>query len=57
MYTVLNIYNRYASGHEKNWLPQNQESQDTKQSNTEIREMDLMKDIIYELECSLNNEY
>ena len=57
MYNATNIYNRYASCNEKNWQTQNQEPQDIKQSNNEIREMDLMKDIIYELECSLNNEY
>ena len=36
---------------------QNTESKEIKQSSTNTREIDLMKEIIFDTECRLNNEY
>ena len=37
--------------------PQTQQPNEVKQGNTRKIEIDLMRDIISDLECSLNNEY
>jgi len=57
MHTILNGPRVYESGQENKRQPQQPESKEVKQGKTNTLEIDLMKDIISDLECSLNNEY
>ena len=57
MYIISGSKINCESGSERTDQPQIQEVNDVKQGNTRKIEIDLMRDIISDLECSLNNEY
>jgi len=57
MHTAQSTHSDYESGQENNRQQTNPESKEIKQSNRNIKEIDLMKDIIFDLERSLICEY
>ena len=57
MHTIRDGQGGYESNQESAHQLQTPEFSEMTQGNTNNMEIDLMKDIIAELECSLNNEY